>query len=652
MTDERSLAPASGTGFATTWSTTQSPTSTDSLVTVGYFVIPPQATGRIRLTGDPRDSLRASFSSAGVVEEFPSGTLAIASVDGGGGGFSMCGVSRTQSATHDVDLASVPRSERVVTEIDPEGVIQVRSWRSALPAVYANRVLSGSVATYSHPSFGAFGSTKHTVSFTAPDVDSLEAVYDLYTDAVQDQRTFVLNTDDFACTADAEILVGGSRRRSDGSMTDGFVGLLDHGGILAQGSFNIGAITVLEHETWVGAVLRTPSGNHVVGYYRDLFDATDALPFFLTFPPASLASSDWDVPGLPSLSYQVVVTAAVNPVTSGIVVLSLSTDDDFLTLWSYDTSTDRVEWTELITRLGGDVDQVAGSIGVTSDFGIAVSVGYVQHTTGTEYVLTTARHSAATGHSEWLVNVYDPDHRFVPHDVETVGCDVIVAGQIGRKPGVLRYRGDIDAGTEEPIVWCAVYEDAPRSNQTGSGYQAVTVHDSFVYATGNYDDGGLQLMLTTALDYSSGDFRWFDVLETNEWGPYNGQGAGRSILAGAEGVLVSADAASQEFGSQGYPIFCRYPLGNEVLSVSDDAGSQPRHTWWAIGGREVRVTFASTLERPVRVEAYDVTGRVRARWLVPAGVRSHTYGGLTGSGVVFLRIPDLPGEVERAVVLR
>jgi hypothetical protein len=87
--------PASGTGTAITWGTPQYPSSPDSLVLVGYFIVNAASSGTISLIPDPAIGQAIWSTPAPDPEEFPLGQSALGTVDvnGGGQGYSPCGLA-------------------------------------------------------------------------------------------------------------------------------------------------------------------------------------------------------------------------------------------------------------------------------------------------------------------------------------------------------------------------------------------------------------------------------------------------------------------------------------------------------------------------------------------------------------------------------
>jgi hypothetical protein len=83
--------PASGKGIAVTWAETEFPSSTDSLVVVGYFLIEPSSSGTIEVTADERIEQAVYIDDATEQNEFAG--LGVADANGGGQGYSTCGSS-------------------------------------------------------------------------------------------------------------------------------------------------------------------------------------------------------------------------------------------------------------------------------------------------------------------------------------------------------------------------------------------------------------------------------------------------------------------------------------------------------------------------------------------------------------------------------
>jgi subtilisin family serine protease len=83
--------PDSGSAIAATWSHAQVPTSTDSLVVVGYFLVASGSEGVLAITPDPRTG-DARYADAGA-EEIPidGGALGAGDLDGDENGYNSCG---------------------------------------------------------------------------------------------------------------------------------------------------------------------------------------------------------------------------------------------------------------------------------------------------------------------------------------------------------------------------------------------------------------------------------------------------------------------------------------------------------------------------------------------------------------------------------
>jgi hypothetical protein len=83
--------PDSGSALAITWDPAAEPTSTDSLVVVGYFRLGAGSSGLVSIIPDPRTGVAEHARSDGTTFAFHEDLLAVADVNSGGNGYGPCG---------------------------------------------------------------------------------------------------------------------------------------------------------------------------------------------------------------------------------------------------------------------------------------------------------------------------------------------------------------------------------------------------------------------------------------------------------------------------------------------------------------------------------------------------------------------------------
>jgi hypothetical protein len=605
--------PASGTGYATTWSSPYYPTSTDSLAIVGYFTIGSGSTGTLRVVADGRVGELLVVTASDGQDVVRNVGWGVADVGGGGEGYSACGLVShgTQEPEFVVsDLDGFLRSE-VPPFADPVWINDLQNdpgtWHSVnevaavrwSPYTGLLATLVNDVGVYRHNTGGTYEGWRSLAGSGLPGANETD-----------------------------RLRVG----RDDGGPVEGYTfGGVTHT-VSGESDIRVLSIDPLNDVDWTRDLDARDDGGGPIGFRPNdmlaavhlgggetslfvagsfYFDGGSHRPVLYCLNSASggvTAGKTYH-----QLTHRRVRSIHPIPSASGegfVVIANHPGGDIYAMRTTYDEVWGDPEWTVVLTGPSDRTIRTYASATdpTTGDVAVAFSTteGPFQ---GPEVIGVTKFADDETRH--WTLHVF-PDG--VPALIDTEvrkieflpDGDLLVGGMLEGRASLLRLAG------EGGLEWVA---QLPNPGSVPVAYRGITdfaIGDdgNYVYGVGEFfdDDSGLDVrrMFVLCVSLEDGVAIYYGIPDAVTLEDDVSEWWGEAIEVTSSGVIAVGGMKGDSPVTELDVILSRYPFA-QALDAGEAGGSPEQGVWIARSGPRIELRYESA--EPAIAVVYDVAGR-------------------------------------------